>query len=279
MRLFFIVFIAASLFVSCEINTPVEVDLPSLDPQPVVICFASPRQPTLAFVGQTTPLLQTPATTDVEVFSFQVMQAGQLLGTLQPTATPGLFQSTGILDFLAGLPYHIEVETAQFGRVVSREVYLPHVTPIDTVFLKDSTLNLAGYYTVAGIFADDPSAQNFYASKARVFDDAGELIDSSANYAHIPSYVFDDVAFHGKGHLYELQVPKRVYNAQTKQVTAAELILYAISTDLFSFLSSINQNEGTLSDVIIEPVPVVSNIRGGHGVFGLYQSDTIRIGF
>lgn len=280
MRHLFIALVLTVTFISCEMDTEINIQLPHFSAKPVVICFASPSQPTIGFVGQTTPINEpTVLAPKVTVLSFRVMQNGQIIGYLQPSVAPGLFESAEILAFEPNKPYHIEVETLDFGVVSSELVYLPYLTPIDTLFLKDSTENLAGIFNIAAIFADNTGQQNYYASKSRYFNGDGELVDSSVNYVHLPSFVFDDIDFNGTVHLYESKVPKIIYNTQAQSVTMAKLTLYSISHALFNFLSSINQNEGSFSDVITEPVPTTSNILQGHGVFGLYQSDTLQIHF
>ena len=280
MRILSIAFAVTITFVSCEIDTEINIQPPHFVAQPVVICFASPGQQTIGFVGQTTPLNEQPVIEpEVTVLSFRVMQNDQIVGLLQPALAPGLYQSAGILAFEANKPYYVEVETLNFGLVKSEVVYLPNLTPIDTLFLKDSTENLAGIFTVAAIFSDNSLQHNFYASKSRYFNGDDELVDSSANYVHLPSFVFDDVDFNGTARLYESKVPKKIFNTQAQSVKMAKLTLFSLSQALFTFLSSINQNEGSFSDVITEPVPVTSNIIQGHGVFGLYQSDTLQIHF
>jgi len=271
--------LAMGLFTGCELETAVNINLPGGDaPMPVVLCFASPTQPTLAFVGLSTPLFPGGQMEDgPTVLSFRVMQGEWLLGELRPGTEEGVFVSDGPLNFQEGVPYHIEIQTLEFETVRSRPEYLPKTCLITHAFLRDSSMGEYGHFNIGVEFEDAQNSQDFYAAKTAYFRNGTALVDSSVRYTHMPLFAFDDAPFNGQNHFFSVNVPKRVNTYGNQRPTAADIMLFNISHGLFRFLSSITQNEGTAQDVLLSPVPVESNIIHGSGVFGLFRSDTVRI--
>ncbi|HAD14384.1 MAG TPA: hypothetical protein DCF33_18335 [Saprospirales bacterium] len=267
------------LVCGCELETEVDIDLPpDAGKMPVILCFAGPDQPVLAYVGQSAPLSADSVLGIPTVISFRIMQGNELLGELKPGPEPGVYVSEGPWPFIEGAPYHLEVHTVEFGKTSSRPAYLPDYNGITHAFLQDSTYGEYGYFDV-GIQFDDPAhIENFYAAKANYFNHGIALVDSSASYAHLPLFKFDDVLFDGNPHFFSITIPKQLNLDGNQRVTEADIILFNISRGLFRFLSSITQNEGTAQDVLLSTVPVESNIIGGAGVFGLFRSDTVKIG-
>jgi hypothetical protein len=273
---------ALSIFLpyGCQLETDVDIDLPqNAVTRPTIVCFASPGQPTLAYVGQSTPLFAGEEPRIPTVVSFRVMQGSTLLGELKPGDEAGVYVSEGLLPFIEGAPYHLEVHTVEFGVIYSRPEYLPKASEISHIFLNDSTINDYGYYNVGVQFDDPADNKDYYAAKATYFGIGMALVDSSTYYSHLPLFAFDDATFDGKKHFFSIDVPKRLNQNGNDRVTEADIILFNLSKGLFRFLSSITQNEGTAQDVLQSAAPIESNIIRGGGVFGLFRSDTVKIGF
>ncbi len=268
----------ACLFTGCDLETAVNIDLPGGDtPRPIVLCFASPTQPTLAYVGQSTPLIAGESKGSPTVLSFRIMQGDWPLGELQPGSEAGVFVSDAALDFQEGIPYHLEIQTIEFGTIRSRPEYLPKACTITNAFLRDSSMGEYGFFNIGVEFEDAQNSNDFYAAKSTYLRNGTALVDSSTRYTHLPLFAFEDATFNGELHFFTIDVPKRVNTYGNQRVTEADLMLFNISPSLYRFLSSITQNEGTAQDVLLSPVPVESNLINGAGVFGLFRSDTMRI--
>jgi Domain of unknown function (DUF4249) len=283
MKQFFIYLFASLLCCAgCSLESAVDVDLPVKAPQPVVVCFAGPGEPAIAFVSLSTVLNDSISSEPrvVAIQEIRVMEGAVLIGLLDQTATPGLFRSAAPLPLQEGHGYHLEVETLAYGLVRSAVSTLPRAASADSIQLNSTDNNLAGYHHVDVFFRDNATPGDYFAAKALYYNNGTEVVDSTAPYYHIPLQTLEDVAFNGLAHKYQVDVPRRIFNSTITDIETARVIHFTLSHDLFTFISTIQQNEGTNADVLIEPVSIIGNITsGGYGIFGLYQSDTLQLEF
>lgn len=271
-----------SLFlISCERESLVRVDVPDSDPKPFVICFASPGQAVLAYIGKTISFNTNSKDTFLRTSVIKIMEEEHLLGELTALQSASLYQSKQVLPFRSGLPYRFEMNTADYGIIESQAEYLPEKTNIDTCFIKDSMPAIFDEVIVTLRYQDKKGVQNYYTYKHILYENEKILIDSIPGFnAYLPTFAINDQKIEGLLTSTNLAVPKALYrNKRRIKATAVDIVLYSLSKETYTFLSSIRQNEGSNADLFIEPVPTTTNIKNGYGIFGLFQSDTFRIIF
>jgi Domain of unknown function (DUF4249) len=267
------------LYGACNILGDVDLPLPAGKTQIVVICFASPSQATVAFIGRTQASGALEADTSaVEVQSVQIMSSGQqVIGQLWPTATKGLYSSSEALAYHIDSTYFIRVKTVEFGTTDSEYEKPVSLVRIDSVRYAINQSDFGGYHNIIVSYTDPLMENNFYGISTQVYRDDVELQDKTVQRVFIPYSFEDDLQYSGQSanRAWIIQKSEEDENGVRVTVDSANIILFNVSPLLHAYTVSLQAGGVYFFGPLIEPVPTISTIKNGQGVFGFFQTDTI----
>jgi hypothetical protein len=196
------------------------------------------------------------------------------------------------IDFSACTPKH--------GTVKGYD-YVPSITEIKDFktawFIKNDYEHLRLYVTIK----DNPQEQNFYRIVVKtdadvvhpsiqepyalwslkevliddemLFNKPGESEDGgkSPNYF----WIFSDDMFQGQEYTLNVYIKEDNYALDPKLDYLrqyAKVEIYTLSEKLYRNLRSQELASGSLGDIFSEPVKIYTNMQGGYGIFGIYNS-------
>jgi hypothetical protein len=157
--------------------------------------------------------------------------------------------------------YRIAVEAEGLDEVASNEQVIPQFIPIDSIKVNVPSHSANPNILVNVWFNDPISTTNYYCITGKEYRNGG-MISSSRLLNNRP---LSDNTFNGMPHSLSLGVDR---NSDSLIVS-----LHTVTPDLYRFLKSIDDFDYTNQDPFIpRPTFVYSNINGGYGIFGAFNS-------
>jgi hypothetical protein len=173
------------------------------------------------------------------------------------------------------MKYYLKVTAPEFPVLTSSEQLVQPECVIDTAYIYDRSGDKMGIE-----FTDDVSASDFYAYKSDVYFNGDTYENMYYRSFLLPGNVMNDDVFNGQHYIIldNINLKERVRFDSILYADSAHLILYHISEDLFKYFENLSYIFPGYSDPYLDyPATVYSNIRGGYGIFGSYNADTVFI--
>jgi hypothetical protein len=303
MRLIYLL-LPAIVFLSCDFQNTLEVDLPAEKEKLVVNCFFSADSVWEVRVFSSKQVLAAEPDRVIQNASVVVTDGSRHFSC---TYNPKYLSYRSMEHAEVGKKYALEVSAPGFATVTS-SINVPEPIQILEV---TSTLRpdpeFAGnlYRTFDITFKDAPGQSNYYAmaifassySRVPPFSQLDPLprierpLDPtfSAEYYeefyfdHAPggygtyNLLFNDRMFDGKKYTFKVDVFEIVFPDDTLNIRPLEYQIYlkTLSEPYYNYRVTYNKQKKTRDDPFAQPVQVFGNIENGYGIFAGYSQSMI----
>jgi hypothetical protein len=284
-----------SLFSSCDddfFSTTLEIDPPEFEDLLAVNLFAGNFQNEVQCrIGKTIPVLENKDLEEsmVNNASVELFHDSKLICSLHNDSNRDEINNFfGNLseDLIAGESYDLKVESALYGPITASQI-MPSMVDIDTIRLRENA-GLDSYgekVSSIEVRISDPSLiQNFYSMNLLVSDTIqGWFYDIniwSDDPQIVDGFMYDglmtsDVGFNGHNYTFKIFFSPHDFQ-QVKDI--GYLSWTALSKDHYLYSTSLQRwYDGQDFQGFSEPTIVHSNIKGGIGCFGLFNTDFIPL--
>lgn len=178
---------------------------------------------------------------------------------------------TSIFPIVAGETYYLEVQDAQGKRATAMCTVPENVTgKIEDVQVIKTKEAEADAFQIAFHFQDAPNLQNYYIAEAWAETDNGYF----KKKAEIKPFTDNN----RDGQIITVRSEKTL--GEVKNVQGVEIILLSADYNYYQYVKTVSMQSDTESlGPFSEPVFILSNIKGGLGVFGAYNEKRARLEF
>lgn len=262
------------LLTSCQREKDIEIEFPYHGDELVIYAFINDSVQ-YAEVYKTQEVLQTEIDYSVVPTRLELYEGNNLVSSLDENQNN--FMSNAILDTLSFFQVELEVNDQI---TTSAPVSFPDKIKIenyDVEFNSDSSKVLLTFSF------NDEKGDNFYLFKVdKYYQNQIENTFDNLFYEDF-RYTFSDIEFSEETFFYEEEIDLsfiQYLNGNIIGIEKADAIsitLYSVSSEIYDYYQSVQQNSSSLGDVEDSNTPIITNINNGHGVVGAYRKDFIFI--
>lgn len=178
---------------------------------------------------------------------------------------------TNAFPIVAGKIYQLEVQDTQGNRATAEctvpEEIAGSIQNIQVIKTKDAESDA---FQVAFNFRDTPNVRNYYIAEAWAETDNG--------YFKRKSEIKQFTDNNRDGHIISVRSEKT--SGEAENVQGVEIILLSVDYNYYQYFKTVSMQSDTESlGAFSEPVFILSNIKGGLGVFGAYNEKRVSVKF
>ena len=298
-RLYFSVIISFTLIFHNCIESNSTLEIPFEGNKIVAYSFLSPSKPIAIQVTQLQMIKGKPDTSVwLKTAIVKVFENKIFLEQLRYDSA-GFYASTRHYRPRKGQLYHFEITAPDFSPVVSEGDTIPwEARNIKNIVFTDS-VSLFNYGEVLGnlkIYIDKPKIQpNYYGCKFRIYNHTQNwltlptLENAFSGFGGLPcefaemnndldlGLVFSDKCLQGDNQNINFRFQSLLrYDTIGLKTDSVHVYFHTLSPNTFKFAQSLYLHYAS-RDLQSVPLPVFSNIKGGYGFVGCYNSDTVSV--
>lgn len=278
---------------SCEdfFETTLELDPPPFEKTLVVDCVSNNMLDTIQMrISQNQGILE-----DKPNYALDISDADVYLNVngmeLKAATISSLDRNDNRNNYRVVLPsklksgdnVQIKVTHKDFNEAGAAMEILPTSDILSAVFSENGGLDRDGNKkSKVSVTFNDPKGKNFYAIKISVpnYDDISDYtyitsVDPSAYESYdYETLLLSDEGFDGEKKVIDFLIDPLYYDNDKGKI---KLNWYHISEDYFKFSRSLRAYKNTEDNPFGSPVPVISNINGGVGIFAIHNLQIVDV--
>lgn len=266
-----------NLLCGCEEFFTSEVEAPrqSTQPQLVIHGYISPQNSEIKVsVSLSIPMFgkqinQAKIVTDAQVILRN--DQNQSVKLLYDEDKEYYVAQTNTFPIVAGKIYQLEVQDTQGNRATAEctvpEEIAGNIQNIQVIKTKDAESDA---FQVAFNFRDTPNVRNYYIAEAWAETDNGYF----KRKAEIKQFTDNN----RDGQIISVRSEKT--SGEAENVQGVEIVLLSVDYNYYQYFKTVSMQSDTESlGAFSEPVFILSNIKGGLGVFGAYNEKRVIVEF